>query len=151
MKAGTFIHCCLGPYFPLMSGNNAVYCGKPNAISREIIGSVQTLKGQKYFVDIVGIKSSTIVRDRENTSIIFHGGINIDRGIVTLSGVFPGIADEIGEGNGQQVFISHGAQVFFKRDVNGTVWLIVTQGLDYFFGNFGEIHLLDFHFITCDA
>lgn len=76
--------------------DNALDGGQPDPNAREIILPVEALERRKQAVHLLGIKTSSIVADVENASVIrVLQGAKLDPRTRHLAGVFPGVRQQI--------------------------------------------------------
>src|SRR3989304_8476123 len=95
IKRCTLIHFPLRPHSAPMSANNALDNRKPNACSFKFLNTMQPLKDTEQFIDILHIKTDTVVFDIVEVFIGFNPAVHFNNSILFASCEFYGVGQKI--------------------------------------------------------
>jgi hypothetical protein len=101
-----------------------------NARACEFFFGMQTLECAKKILGVLGVKSYTIVHHEKNLLVVELLGSNLDNSFAFSTGVFPGIAQQIGHGGLEETGIAPHFQIALDLKVHVSRGIFLTQFLD---------------------
>ena len=98
-------------------------------------------KRLEQLIDVGHFKSRAVIADKKSLLAVYRLPAHLDAAGVLPGGKFPGVADEIFQGDAEQAFVARGSHSGSDLDINFTSRIVSTQILDQRLGQRGYIDL----------
>lgn len=134
-----------------MPGDDAPDIGQPDPGAFELAGAVEPLEHAKKLVHVLHVEAGAVITDKNNGLIrVVVGAADRNLGLIALTGVFDGIADQVDQHLPQhrRIALHRGQRPNRPRDI--PAFRILPQVVQYVFGELvkvdgGEVQLRTAH------
>src|SRR6185369_16124363 len=97
-----FVRFPFGPYPAAMATYDSLHCGEANPEPLELRCTGEALEGDEELLRIRHVKSFPIVTNEPGLLTVDLGQAELDNRLLSLAGVFPGVAEEVVQDHPQE-------------------------------------------------